>query len=410
MKQKKSPLIKNIACPCCGDTGSRNFYNTNNIPVNSVMNCHTREDAQNFPRGDLSLDYCRRCGFIWNTCFDPAAVRYSSDCEESQGYSPTFSAFAEDLAQYLVHKYNVKGKTVIEIGCGKGEFLKLICALGQNSGVGFDPAYIPGRKMAHEADGDVEFIADYYSEKYSGYKGELICCRMTLEHISEPDRLISTIRHSIGDRTDAITFFQVPDATRILKSCSFEDIYYEHCSYFSPGSLSRLFQKNGFDIIDLKTVFDEQYILLVAKPDVIGGEASHSLENIENLDSLVSAFEANLPELLQYWNGQFTQFKKQKKKVTIWGGGSKAVAFLHAIRQSDIISYVVDINPHRQQTFMAGSGQRIISPSYLKEYRPDVVLIMNAIYREEIQNELHRMNLNPFVKILGKTPQSMIDA
>jgi SAM-dependent methyltransferase len=374
------------------------------------MNCHTREDAQNFPRGDLSLDFCRGCGFIWNTRFDPAAVRYSPECEESQGYSLKFSSFAKDLAQYLVNKYEVKGKAVIEIGCGKGEFLKHICTLGKNTGTGFDPAFVPGRKFEHDVDDDIEFIADYYSEKYSSYKGDLICCRMTLEHISDPDRLIATIRKSIGDREDVITFFQVPDVTRILKDCSIEDIYYEHCSYFSPGSLSRLFQKNGFKIIDLKTVFDEQYLLLVAKPNIIGGEASHSLENIENIDNLVSTFETNLPKLLQYWDDQFTQFKKQKKKVIIWGGGSKGVAFLHAIRQSDIISYVVDINPYRQQTFMAGSGQRIISPSYLKEYRPDVVLIMNAIYREEIQNELHRMDLNPFVKILEKTNQSMIDA
>ena len=244
----------------------RLFHEIKSIPVNSVMNCLSPEDARAFPRGDLALGFCRECGFIWNTCFDPAVVRYSSACEESQGSSPTFSAFAKSLAQYLVDKYKLNGKRIVEIGCGKGEFLKYICHLGLNHGVGIDPAYVPGRNYEQEAENNVDFIQDYYSEKYSTYQGDMICCRMTLEHISDPADLIATIRRSVGGRVDTIVFFQVPDVTRILEMCAFEDIYYEHCSYFSPGSLARLFQRHGFEIIDLQTVFDDQYVLLEAKP------------------------------------------------------------------------------------------------------------------------------------------------
>jgi len=387
----------------------RLFHEIKNIPVNSVMNCLSRENARAFPRGDLSLGFCRECGFIWNTCFDPAVVRYSSACEESQGSSPTFSAFAKKLAQYLVDKYKLNGKRIVEIGCGKGEFLKYICHLGRNHGVGIDPAYVPGRNYEQEAHHNVEFIQDYYSEKYSTYQGDMICCRMTLEHISDPTELIATIRRSLRGRENTIVFFQVPDVSRILKMCAFEDIYYEHCSYFSPGSLARLFQRKGFEIVDLQTVFDDQYVLLEAKPAQREGRLNTSLcESVDKMGGLVSNFETKCPEVLRHWENRLEQFKQEEKRVVLWGGGSKGVAFLHALKASGTIEYVVDINPFRQQTFMAGSGQQIIAPAVLKQYRPDVVIIMNAIYREEIQHELHRLELNPLVTTLEiqETPRN----
>jgi C-methyltransferase. len=79
--------------------------------------------------------------------------------------------------------------------------------------------------------------------------------------------------------------------------------------------------------------------------------------------------------------------------VVIWGSGSKGVAFLTAVGMAAQIEYVVDINPHRQGKFMAGTGQEIVAPEFLENYRPDVAIAMNAVYRGEIQTELDRMGL-----------------
>ena len=67
-------------------------------------------------------------------------------------------------------------------------------------------------------------------------------CRHTLEHIAPTGRFLRTIRNVIGDRSDTVVLFELPDAVRILREGAFWDINYEHCSYFSPGSLSRLFR------------------------------------------------------------------------------------------------------------------------------------------------------------------------
>jgi SAM-dependent methyltransferase len=392
-----------LDCPSCESQEIDCFHEISNVPVNSVMNCYSREAALAFPRGEISLGFCRNCGFIFNTRFDSLRVRYSSECEESQGYSATFNAFAKQLALDLVKKYQLYQKRIIEIGCGKGEFLKYLCALGRNTGVGFDPAFVPGRSYNGESLANIEFIKDYYSDAYSGYQGDLICCRMTLEHLFEPAGLIRTVRRSIADRRNTVVFFQVPDVTRIMKDCAFEDIYYEHCSYFSPGSLARLFQRHDFDIVDLQKAYDDQYILLEAKPTTHPRDPEHPLgDRIDALAAWVAGFKTRYPGTLRYWQIQLERLRQRSQKVVVWGGGSKGCAFLNALEGSTVIDYVVDIHPFRQQTYMAGTGQRIVAPAFLTEYRPDIVIVMNAIYRAEIQSALNQLGLTPLVTTLAQ--------
>jgi SAM-dependent methyltransferase len=391
-------------CPSCGGNQPRLFHHVSHLPVNSVLNISSQKEALNFPQGEMALSHCRQCGFIFNAAFDERKVQYSSQCEESQGYSDTFNAFALDLTHRLIEKYNLRNKKIIEIGCGKGEFLKMICRLGENSGVGFDPAYVPGRG---ESEGNrsvkVEFIKDYYSEKYADYCGDMICCRMTLEHIQETAKFVRAIRRSIGDRKDTIVFFQVPDVIRIMKDCAFEDIYYEHCSYFSPGSIARLFRANHFDILNISVEFAGQYILIEAKPVSHQTIIRLDLENdIDRLEELVLLFVSEYPAVVRYWEQILERINEENRRVVIWGSGSKGVSFLNSVRNSGHVKYVVDINPFRQGTFMAGTGHEIVSPEFLKAYQPETVIVMNPVYLNEIKGDLKQMGLDPEIHAMGE--------
>ena len=126
-------------------------------------------------------------------------MEYSTDCEESQQFSPTFNEFSRRLAKYLIEKYDLHYKEIMEIGCGKGEFLTLLCDLGENRGVGFDPAYVKARDTSKTAE-RITFIQDFYSEKYAGYQADFVCCKMTLEHIHPTAQFVSMVRRAIGDR------------------------------------------------------------------------------------------------------------------------------------------------------------------------------------------------------------------
>lgn len=395
MSLKPRTLPNQISCPSCASIDVLVFHEQNAVPVHSVLNMPTHETALNYPKGDISLAFCQDCGFISNVAFDPGLLEYSSNCEESQGFSPTFTTFAHRLANHLVEKYALYNKNILEIGCGKGDFLILLCEIGQNRGVGFDPAYVEDRYDS-EAIERIIFIKDFYSEKYSNHQADFICCRMTLEHIHPTSDFVSMVRRSIGNRSETIIFFQVPDVTRILRDCAFEDIYYEHCSYFSPGSLARLFRKCGFNVLNLETDYDGQYLIIEAKPATAGHLDPLPQENdFKKLRDYVSSFRSRCQDKLYPWQNLLQEIHRNNKRTVLWGSGSKGVAFLTTLNVQNEIKYVVDINPYRQGTYMAGTGQKIVAPEFLCEYKPHVVIIMNPIYRQEINKNLKQMGLNP---------------
>ena len=70
--------------------------------------------------------------------------------------------------------------------------------------------------------------------------------------------------------------------------------------------------------------------------------------------------------------------------------------FLNLLRcRISALPYVVDISPAKQGKFIAGTGQEIVSPASLLEYRPDYVLLMNGIYQREVQQELAKVAPGP---------------
>jgi SAM-dependent methyltransferase len=382
-------------CPTCGSQKTYVFYEVHNIPIHSVLLMPTRDVALNYPKGDMALAFCQQCGFIFNRAFKPGMHEYSSSYEETQGFSPTFRGFHERLARQLIERYELCGKSVIEIGCGKGEFLTLLCELGEIRAIGFDPAYVSDR-VSTEVESRVTFIKDFYSEKYTSHRADFVCCKMTLEHIQPTADFIRTLRNSVGDRLDTIVFFQVPDVVRILRDVAFWDIYYEHCSYFSAGSLARLFRRCGFEVTDLWKDYGDQYLMIEARPT--NGHTGFPLPQENDLNELadyVKAFSENYQHKLNAWKQEIERIRQTKQKVVVWGGGSKGVTFLTGLHIQTEIEYVVDIDPYKHGTYMAGTGQKIVAPNFLHEYRPDGVIIMNSIYHEEIRQQLRQMGLSP---------------
>lgn len=379
-------------CPACGSRDLSIFYEAENVPVHSVLLMATREQALAYPQGTIRLGFCEACGFITNTAFDPTLHEYSTRYEETQSFSPTFNQFHRSLAERLITKYDLHEKDIIEIGCGKGEFLTLLCELGNNRGIGVDPAYVPERNPGNDR---VRFIQDLYSEKYVHLRGDFIVCKMTLEHIHPVYEFVSMVRRSIGTKTNATIFFQIPNVMYILRDVAFWDVYYEHCSYFSKGSLARLFRRCGFEVHALSTEYNDQYLTIEARPAQGPGNAPLPEEHdMEELRQRVQFFASAYPGKIQQWKEQFMRLVDEGRRIVLWGAGSKGVAFLTALTISyDVMPYAVDINPHKHGTFLAGTGQEIVAPEFLAHYRPDTVIIMNPIYEEEIRRDLSALGV-----------------
>lgn len=393
-------MSSNLSCPSCGAAEMQPFYSVENVPVNSVLLLETREEALNFPTGTIELAFCNSCGFIANSKFKAELTEYSSRYEATQAYSPTFNAFAHRQATSLIEKYDLHEKTVIEIGCGMGEFLIQLCELGNNRGIGFDPAYVDDR-IESPVKEQITFFKDFYSEKYTEHQGDFVCCKMTLEHIDTTGDFIGTVRRSVGDNPETIVYFQIPNALYVLDDIAFWDVYYEHCSYFSKGSLSRLFRRNGFDVLNLDTDYDDQYLTIEARPipGQLNGSGQRNVEllpaedDMAILRSAVANYTNNYPARHAYWRELVTNKHEAGQPVVLWGGGSKAVAFLTTLGITDEISYAVDINPLKHGTFLPVTGQEVISPEQLVEVDPKLIVAVNPIYCPEIQKDLDRLGI-----------------
>ncbi len=379
-------------CPACGGRDLEVFFEVPRVPVNSVLLLPTREEALAFPTGKIELAYCHGCSFIFNKAFDPSKLEYSDRYEETQGYSKTFQEWHENLARRVIERFNLRNKLIVEIGCGKGEFLTRLCELGPNRGIGYDPSYRPERNQS-EAVERIEFVRDFYPED-SAPGGDLVICKMTLEHIAPVYEFVASVRRSLEGKSETDVFFQIPSAERILQDCAFWDIYYEHCSYFGVPSLSRVFRRAGFQVVSVSRDYGGQYLMIEARPALTTIAETPEQSQISQL---VRSFRERVTATLDGWRRRLDEFKAEGKRVVLWGGGSKGVAFLTTLALGDEVIAAVDINPNKHGHFMAMTGHPIVGPDELKEIRPDVVVVMNELYTDEIKRDLAARDLYPEV-------------
>jgi SAM-dependent methyltransferase len=390
------------ACPACGGGATEVFFELRSVPTNSCIVLHQREAALSYPRGDIDLTICHGCGLIFNRAFDPRLAEYSPRYEETQGWSPAFRRFHERLARDLVERYALQGGRVLEIGCGKGEFLLLLSEIGAVHGVGFDPGYRAGL-LAGPAASRVRILAELYTPGHLGAGCDLVCCKMTLEHVARPLELLQALRQDLAGPHPVPVFFMVPSAERILADAAFEDVYYEHCNYFTARSLTRLLRRAGFGAVTTSLDYGGQYLCLHASA---GASADDGQAVGVSKDELVAArgFAARVAVLAGTWRQRLLHWRGLGKRILLWGSGSKSLAFLQLAGAPELVDGLVDINPMRQGTWQPGTGLPILAPESLRADPPDVVVVMNPVYRDEIVTLLDALRLKPLVVGLGTPP------
>lgn len=379
-------------CLICGSENIEFIIELSQMPAHCNLLWPTENDAKQAPRGDIQLGFCTSCGYIFNLLFDPQKMEYTQSYENSLHFSPRFQEYADGLAAKLVERYSLYQKDIIEIGCGQGDFLKLICRLGNNRGVGFDPSYIRGA-IDEASMNQITIVEDYYSSAYSQYQADFIACRHVLEHIPDPLDFLTNIRHAISDTKEITIFFEVPNALFTFRDLGIWDIIYEHRSYFIPDSMQYLFSRCGFRVIDSAEEFGGQFLRLEATPE--RGAVSFHPENLSDVANYLDAFIDKFRNKLETWQANLNKMAKEKQRVVIWGAGSKGVTFLNTFDSSRVIHYAVDLNPRKQNMYIPGTGQKIVSPDFLKDFQPDSVLVMNPLYYQEIKQRIAKLGISP---------------
>jgi len=386
MKTINMDTLSEKKCPICGSKQINVFFEISDTPVHCCLLWTSKDTAKNCPKGDIKLAFCSVCGFIWNLTFDPDLLKYSQRYENSLFFSPYFQDYSRWQAERLIKRYNLYNKKIIEIGCGRGNFLLLLSKLGKNFGLGFNPTYSEEEKLSKAGD-KVKFVHDFYTEKYWDYQADLIICRHVLEHVDNPKDFLKRLRQAIGGRLNTYLFFEIPNALRTFRELSMCEIIYEHYSYFTPFSLSFIFASSEFRICKLTEQYEGQFLCIDARPYEQPKKYFdyHKPDKIKQLDRVISSFATNYRKKVKKRLDKLMEINNNSNRIVIWGAGSRGVTFLNTYKIMKI-DYAVDINPHKQGMYIPGTGQKIVPPEFLRGYRPDVIIIMNPIYKKEIRD------------------------
>ncbi len=379
-------------CPACDHPSMSVFFEIEAAPVLCNVLWSTRAEALEAARAPIRLGYCEACEFVYNLAFDPSVVEYSVGYENSLHCSPHFQHYAFELVDELIERYGLRNKDIVEIGCGQGEFLNLLCRRGRNRGVGFDPSFHeqPGVELAV----DVSIKRAHFTENQARRSADLICCRHVLEHIARPLEMLSEVRRSVDDNVNALVFFEVPNGLWTLEELGIWDIIYEHCSYFVPVSLRRLFERAGFEVLNARARYGGQFITIEARPS-IGRPHHHKVAECgTTISNAVDSFAGVYERMVSAWQSRLRSLAARGERVAVWGAGSKGVSFLNVMQVSyDEVPIVVDLNPQKHLKYVAGTGQKVIAPDTLMDHRPTSIIVMNPLYRDEIRRTLGELGI-----------------
>jgi hypothetical protein len=381
-------------CPACGKNRAQRFYEVLGIPVHSCVLLSDQASAKAFPLADLSLAHCPDCGFLFNDRFDTENLDYGEDYEESQGCSATFRAFLQETGSKLIERSGLAGKPAIEVGCGRGDFLALLEELGAGSALGIDPSSTAGRALGADNE-PVQVRHQLYGEDCFELPVQTLVCRHTLEHLPDVSQFAADANRHLQAAAGQYLFIEVPDVLRVLHEGAFWDIYHEHCSYFTAGSLERLALRNGFAPRALETAYAGQYLQLTAQVSSAAGPPAAVVKDLAEIESALSAFRSSCAQsIARLWALLRGTTATGAGPTCLWGAGSKATGFLTTLGAGEHVAAVVDIDPAKQGKFVAGTGHPIVGPEDLAAYAPALVLVMNPIYLDEIKADLRRLGID----------------
>jgi len=388
--ERPVPISGLTTCPVCGGGELEPFIFRTQVPVHQNRVFPTRQLARAATRGDLAMQVCRCCGFVFNRSFDASCLEYEQDYDNTQSHSGVFDDYLDRRVEDLVLRQGVRDAQVVEVGCGKGHFLRKLVAYPNsgNRGLGFDPSY---RGPLSDLGARLRFERRFYDAQCAQIPADVVVCRHVIEHVGDPLALLRAVRAALSERPQARVFFETPCVQWIVRNKVVWDFFYEHCSLFCAASLQRAFELSGFDVLQVSHVFGDQYLWLEARPaigpDTGMGDRPHDGAASELAD-LALSHGASETSQLRLWSEALARWRIDGP-VALWGAGAKGVTFAHLLDpHTQHIDCVVDINPSKQGGHVAGSGHAIVAPSELLRRHVSTVILMNPNYRGEVQTTL----------------------
>ena len=379
-----------VTCPACLGPVDRPVLTLTDLPVFCNVLAPTADEARRAPTGDIELVQCSRCATVVNARFDPELAGYSPGYENSLHHSPTFQSWARDLASRLVSSADLEGGTAIELGCGGGGFLSLLCEAGMKRGIGFDPSF-SGEIDSTVPDGTPLELHRGFLGADTSVEGDLAVCRHVLEHVVDPAALVEILRTAAPG---GVVYLEVPDAAAMFEDHLLYDILYEHCNYFGAPSFRALLARCGLRPVSIEPEFGGQFLAVVAVDGT--SEASTAGAGEPDVSGLLTAGEAFAEEAsatIDRWSRRLEELRGDGRDVVVWGAGTKGVMFVNLVDGGGAVSRLVDVNPKKWGRHVPRTAQPVVAPDELTVDPPDMVIVMNPLYRDEVASMLAELSL-----------------
>jgi len=365
-------------CPGCGGCGLSAPFTLTRQPVVLNYRFANVDEARRLARRDVQLRQCSACGLVFNAAFDASVVPYDSRYENRQGCSPAFRAHVASLVKRLARIPKARGGRLLEVGCGKGEFLREAAAALGATAEGYDTSY-----EGPSTDGAVQFHTSYLRPSEVRGERDVVICRHVVEHVPEIGAFLKLLAGIARAAGDPVVVLETPRFEWIVENRCLWDIFYEHCNYFPEASLAHLCRRAGFRVVRQVPVFGDQYQWLElrvaqrpAVPEAPGVKAE------VRLGTFARKARGEIARI-----GADIRRYKGGKPWAVWGAGAKGVALVHLLPRLRPVA-VVDSNPAKQGGIIPGSSVPIIAPDDSRIRRLGLVVVANPNYLDEICGQL----------------------
>ena len=348
----------------------------------------------------LKVMVCDNCWLVQTEDFVDVDEMFSDDYAYFSSFSASWLQHAEQYVEKVISRFSLnKNSNVVEIAANDGYLLQYV----HNKKI---PCYgiEPTKSTAAAArDKGIEIIEDFFGiEKAEelvkkGKRVDLSIANNVLAHVPDINDFVNGFAIILKDH--GVATFEFPHLLNLVTKNQFDTIYHEHYSYLSLITVQQIFKRNGLTVFDVEKLSTHGGSLRVyAQRSDTGQHAINS-----NVDNLIKEEIDNKLNTLTFYNGFqekaekvkndlllfLKEAKKNKLTVAAYGAAAKGNTLLNfAGINSELISYVVDLNPAKQNQFMPGSHIPIVNEEHLKKHRPDRIIILPWNLKKEIMEQL----------------------
>lgn len=309
----------------------------------------------------LDIFQCDGCGLV-QTGSPP--VPYYREVVRAAAFSEEMKHFRRGQFAAFARTYGLQGRKVIEIGCGRGEYLALLREAGMD-------AY--GLEYAEDA---VRHCVDSGLQVTRGFVDSASCCLAGapydaffvlnfLEHWPDPSAGLRGIAHNL--RENGLGLVEVPNFDMILRNRLFAEFISDHICYFTRESLETTLRLNGFEVVETSEVWHGYILSAVVR-------RRHSCD--------VAPFEGARRGLKDEIGAYLA--RHAARGVAVWGAGHQALATIALLGLGGKIRYVIDSAPFKQNRFTPASHVPILAPENLRSDPVGAVIVMAASYSDEV--------------------------